>query len=111
MFLFQARNEISVRLARRLNHVETTVDSREDSNLKLLVVSWNESNEAGGKGKETRRCCGEEEGGGEGDKTRGALAQGAFRATGNPRRDPTVGCRRKKDVGESSCSGSKRKDA
>lgn len=37
MFLFQARNEISVRLARRLNHVETTVDSREDSNLKRGV--------------------------------------------------------------------------
>ena len=54
---------------------------------------------------------GGEEGGGEGDKTRGALAQRAFRATGNPRRDPTVGCRRKKDVGESSRSGSKRKDA
>ena len=37
MFLFQARNEISVRLGRRLNHVETTVDSREDSNLKRGV--------------------------------------------------------------------------
>lgn len=37
MFLFQARNEISVRLVRRLNHVETTVDSREDSNLKRGV--------------------------------------------------------------------------
>ena len=37
MFLFQARNEISVRSVRRLNHVETTVDSREDSNLKRGV--------------------------------------------------------------------------
>lgn len=36
MFLFQARNEIWVRLSRRLNHVETT-DSREDSNLKRGV--------------------------------------------------------------------------
>lgn len=103
-----------MRLVRRLNHVETTVDSREDSNLKRgvsprRVVERIERN--GEEGKETRRCCGEEEGGGEGDKTRGALAQGAFRATGNPRRDPTVGCRRKKDVGVSSCSGSKRKDA